>query len=83
MLKRTLFSYLIRDAAYYPILTLTGPRQSGKTTLVKAAFPGYEYVSLEERTQGFLRQKIPADFRTCSPIFRPPLIGSRHPDDLF
>lgn len=48
MIQRTLENYLRKDAGYYPILTVTGPRQSGKTTLVKAAFPTYEYVSLEE-----------------------------------
>ncbi|MEO6037939.1 MAG: ATP-binding protein [Saprospiraceae bacterium] len=31
----------------YPIVALTGPRQSGKTTLLKSMFPEYEYVSLE------------------------------------
>ncbi len=31
----------------YPILAVTGPRQSGKTTLLQKCFPGYEYVSLE------------------------------------
>lgn len=31
----------------YPILALTGPRQSGKTTLLRNAFPDYRYVSLE------------------------------------
>lgn len=31
----------------YPIVTVLGPRQSGKTTLVKAALPDYRYVSLE------------------------------------
>ncbi len=31
----------------YPILAITGPRQSGKTTLLKEAFPTYRYVSLE------------------------------------
>lgn len=31
----------------YPIVALTGPRQSGKTTLLKFLFPDYEYVSLE------------------------------------
>ena len=31
----------------YPILAITGPRQSGKTTLLKEAFPAYRYVSLE------------------------------------
>jgi predicted AAA+ superfamily ATPase len=31
----------------YPVITLTGPRQSGKTTLARAAFPDKPYVSLE------------------------------------
>ncbi len=31
----------------YPILALTGPRQSGKTTLLKELFPDYQYLSLE------------------------------------
>ena len=30
-----------------PVVTLTGPRQSGKTTLVRRVFPGHIYVSLE------------------------------------
>lgn len=33
--------------AKYPVLTLTGPRQSGKTTLCRQAFPDLPYVSLE------------------------------------
>ena len=32
----------------YPILTLTGPRQSGKTTLTRHIFPDAEYVNLED-----------------------------------
>ena len=35
-------------AASYPIVTVIGPRQSGKTTLVKQAFPHKAYVSLED-----------------------------------
>lgn len=34
-------------AADYPVVTLTGPRQSGKTTLAKALFPSWHYVNLE------------------------------------
>lgn len=48
MIQRTLKRYLKRDSGYYPVLTLTGPRQSGKTTLARDAFPEHEYVSLEE-----------------------------------
>ena len=31
----------------YPILALTGPRQSGKTTFLKTEFSDYEYINLE------------------------------------
>ena len=31
----------------YPILVLTGPRQSGKTTFLRSQFPAYKYVNLE------------------------------------
>ncbi|HET9211773.1 MAG TPA: ATP-binding protein [Thermoanaerobaculia bacterium] len=48
MIRRTLETILEKVARQYPVVTLTGPRQSGKTTLVRAAFPGHEYVSLEE-----------------------------------
>lgn len=48
MIARTLREHLLRDARSYPVLTLTGPRQSGKTTLARAAFPAHAYVSLEE-----------------------------------
>ncbi|MFC1525450.1 ATP-binding protein [Candidatus Latescibacterota bacterium] len=65
MIPRSLEKFLLRDAEYYPVLTLTGPRQSGKTTLARAAFPDHQYVSLEETEsrlfarddpRGFLRQ---------------------------
>ena len=48
MLARTLTSYLLRDIALYPVVTLTGPRQSGKTTLARSALPDHSYVSLED-----------------------------------
>lgn len=48
MIPRHLSRHLRRDAGYYPIVTLTGPRQSGKTTLARATFPDYAYVSLED-----------------------------------
>jgi predicted AAA+ superfamily ATPase len=48
MIVRTLTSKIITLAQKFQVITLTGPRQSGKTTLVKAAFPALPYVSLEE-----------------------------------
>ena len=32
----------------FPVLGVLGPRQSGKTTLVKQVFPSYKYINLEE-----------------------------------
>ncbi len=47
MLRRHLTEALTAAAASYPVVTLTGPRQSGKTTLVQALFSDHRYLSLE------------------------------------
>lgn len=47
MIPRTAFTTVARLARGFPIVAITGPRQSGKTTLARAAFPGKPYVSLE------------------------------------
>jgi uncharacterized protein len=47
MIRRTLSRKLREAAAAYPVVTVTGPRQSGKTTLVRAEFRDYAYASLE------------------------------------
>ena len=47
MLPRHVTEALRTAAASYPAVTLTGPRQSGKTTLVQAIFTGHLYLSLE------------------------------------
>lgn len=65
MIPRTL-EYKLRELAdYYPAVVVTGPRQSGKTTLCQAVFPDHQYLSLEEigardyaqdDPRGFLRE---------------------------
>jgi uncharacterized protein len=62
MLKRTLAKKLKEAAKHYPVVTLTGPRQSGKTTLVKMNFPNYDYVSLEEPDQRAFALEDPRGF---------------------
>ncbi len=62
MKKRLLATYLKRDAGFYPIVTLTGPRQSGKTTLARLTFPKHAYVSLEEPDQRAFAKEDPKGF---------------------
>lgn len=45
--QRNITSHLKRIIKQFPILSLTGPRQSGKTTLLKEIFPDYKYINLE------------------------------------
>ncbi|MCB1035919.1 MAG: ATP-binding protein [Acidobacteria bacterium] len=47
MLERHLAPSLLAAASQNPVVTLMGPRQSGKTTLVRMAFPEHRYLSLE------------------------------------
>lgn len=47
-IERTAAKALIELSKGFPVLAVTGPRQSGKTTLVKALFTGKPYVSLED-----------------------------------
>ena len=46
-IKRTIEGTVQGLAEKYRVVTITGPRQSGKTTLCKMAFPNLSYVSLE------------------------------------
>jgi len=65
MITRSISAELVQSAAEYPVVTILGPRQSGKTTLVQMTFPDKPYFTLEDpdvRTaaeadpRGFLRQ---------------------------
>ena len=47
VIARDLAPRLTETARRWPSITLTGPRQSGKTTLARGAFPRHSYVSLE------------------------------------
>lgn len=62
MLPRTLAPKLIAAAKRYPIISLTGPRQSGKTTLVRQALAKHAYVSLELPEERELALRDPRAF---------------------
>lgn len=47
---RAISSKVLEVQAYYPVTVLTGPRQSGKTSLCRHLFPEYGYVNLEDIT---------------------------------
>ncbi len=47
MIKRHIEPEFHKQLAEYPVVTLLGPRQAGKTTLAKMALPSYQYSNLE------------------------------------
>lgn len=62
MIERQLAPTLGRLAKSFPVLAITGPRQSGKTTLARSLFPGKPYVSLEDPTERAFAQEDPRGF---------------------
>ena len=62
MIPRVITTELVRAAAQMPVVTLTGPRQSGKTTLCRAAFPKKPYVNFEPLDTRELARSDPRGF---------------------
>ena len=48
VIQRRLQPYLRQVRAYYPVVSITGPRQAGKTTLARLEFADYRYVNFED-----------------------------------
>jgi predicted AAA+ superfamily ATPase len=61
-LKRDMANEAQEMAKVYPVVTLIGPRQSGKTTLIKELFPDKPYVSLEDLDEKNLAENDPRGF---------------------
>lgn len=67
MINRAAHQRLLRLAAGFPIVAITGPRQSGKTTLTRMAFPDKEYLSLEDPDIRSLAEQDPRGFLSRLP----------------
>ena len=71
MIQREMAKIAKQRAREFPVLTITGPRQSGKTTLARACFPEYGYVNLEDPET---RELAENDYRLFFSMHKSPLI---------
>jgi uncharacterized protein len=71
MIKREIQSELTSLSREYPVVTITGPRQAGKTTLAQSTFPGYSYINLEHPE---IRNIAIADPNALFNIYKTPVI---------
>ena len=62
MISRSISEKILQLAQKFPVISLTGPRQSGKTTLIRNLFPDYTYVSLENPSHRKAAQEAPQAF---------------------
>lgn len=67
MIKRDAHSALMRLAKQFPVVAITGPRQSGKSTLAQYAFPDKKYVSFDDKNMRELARSNPGDFLKAFP----------------
>ena len=67
MIERTAKNALLRLASQFAVIGITGPRQSGKSTLAKMAFPGKRYISFDDKTIRELAAANPMDFLMAFP----------------
>jgi predicted AAA+ superfamily ATPase len=61
-IEREALNVLLQRATLYPVVTVLGPRQSGKTTLCRMAFPDKPYVNLEQPDVREFAQQDPKAF---------------------
>lgn len=71
MIQREMTKVMKARAKEYPVLTVVGPRQSGKTTLVRSCFPNYNYANLEDPET---RDLAESDYKRFLSAYKTPLI---------
>ncbi len=62
MVRREIAPVLVKLFGQYPVVTVTGPRQSGKTTLCRETFPHLTYVNLEAHDRREFAERDPRGF---------------------
>lgn len=62
IIQREIMPELLASSHSYPVVTILGPRQSGKTTLAKLAFPSKSYINLEAPDERHLAASDPRGF---------------------
>lgn len=66
-LQRKISKKVKEASEQFPVVFLTGPRQSGKTTLLKKIFPDYKYTNLEDPEIRQWATEQPRDFLDNNP----------------
>lgn len=67
LLDREIRTQLLEAARHFPVIVLTGARQAGKTTALRAIFSGYSYVSLDLPSQAEQAERDPESFLSAFP----------------
>lgn len=67
-IERKVSSYIKRASEMYPVVTICGPRQSGKTTLARHLFPEYSYVSMENPFERYAFENDALGFLDAHPF---------------
>ena len=67
MITRAIEPHLKKCFSVYPVVTITGPRQSGKTTLARACFPKLPYINLEHLETRRFAEEDPVAFMNQIP----------------
>ena len=68
MIPREIAATIVTEARGYPVIGVLGPRQSGKTTLVRALFPQHHYANLEDPSQREFARIDPKGFLSSSKL---------------
>lgn len=67
-IERAITPQLLEHSKYYPVIVVTGPRQSGKSTLVRHAFPDYHVRNVEALKERQEARLEPLKFLADSPM---------------